>query len=149
MWDSSSATRMVFSLIAPSHSLRTSGWFAKPQADDLLREVEFEPEGRTFPLRALHEDPPAVDGLDNVLHERESQTGALRHPVVRLDSVELIEHKREVLGRNPHAGIGYPGADQLLGLVHFRLDRDLPALRRVLHRVAEKVEHRLVEHVAV
>src|SRR5262245_32910531 len=97
MCDSSSATRIVFSLMtdAPAHSRPLR------QRATLFGEVELKPERRALALGALDEDATVVHGLDNVLHQRQPKSGALGHPVVRFDPVELIEHKGEVLGRNP------------------------------------------------
>src|SRR5687768_13493255 len=109
MCDSSSATRIVFSVMLSPATLDDFGFwiadfgfafnpkFAIQNPRSSLTQIQFEPERAALPGRALHEDLPAVHGFDNVLHERQAQTRALGHPVVRFDPVKLIEHKRQVL----------------------------------------------------
>src|SRR4051794_21440795 len=71
MWLSSSATRIVFWFMVPALPKRAS-----------FRQVQFEPERAALALRALDEDPPVVDGLDNVFDQRQPQPGALGHAAV-------------------------------------------------------------------
>ena len=87
-------------------------------------------------LLSADENPAVVDGLDDVLHQRKPQPRPRRHAIIRLGSKELIEHKGQVLGRNPHAGVTNSCNYPFLGLIHRRFHRHTAPLGRVFHRVA-------------
>src|SRR4051812_38634155 len=96
---SSSATRIVFSLIFSSLlHLRCCGGGRLDHA-----RVELEPEATALARLAFHIEPSAMDGLNDVFHERQSEARAVAHPFGGLGPVELIEDKGEVLLRDPYA----------------------------------------------
>src|SRR5688500_6838300 len=158
MCDSSSATKMVRSLMSAPKGLlmltvdcrsnsKSTGTAIYSQQSTLhnrsLAQIKLKPERTALADLALHEDPPFVDGLHNVLHERQPQARPFGHAVVRLCPVELIEHNRQVLGWNPDACIGDAGNHLPPALVDLRDDCDLAAVGGVFHRVAPQVQHRL------
>src|SRR4051812_3362548 len=91
MCDSSSATKMVFPVIASSRSLSKLPRSILPPSPKSLTQVQLEPETTTLPHFALDDHPPVVHRLHDVLHERQAQPRALGHAVVRLGPVELVE----------------------------------------------------------
>src|SRR5687768_14736363 len=79
MCDSSSATRMVFSFSAITAPFASSAHRALPTAS---AQIQLKPETAPLPNPALNEQPSAVHGLDDVLHQREAEPGAVGHPLV-------------------------------------------------------------------
>src|SRR5688500_16161572 len=140
MCDSSSATKMVRSLIVLSLP-RSPTW-------NSFTQIKLKPERTALADLALHEDAAFVDGLHNVLHERQPQARPFGHAVVRLCPVELIEHKRQVLGWNPDACIGDAGDHLRPALVDLRDYRNLAADGGVLSRIAQQFQHRVLLHVS-
>src|SRR3954467_415632 len=143
---SSSATRIVFCSPMSRPSRPSSPW---SRFWPLFGQLQLETKTTSFAHMAFHEDASLVDVLDNLLDQGQSKACALGHPIVGLGSIELIEHKREVLWRYPHAGIGYAGDNDLFGFIDESFDGDRAAFGRVLDRVGQQVEHGLIKHVAV
>src|SRR5258706_6035536 len=119
MWVSSSATRIVFfsPMSRPSRASSPLSRFSF-----LCGNLQLESETTAFAHVAFHKDSSLVDVLDNLLDQGQAQACAFGHSIVGLGSIELIEHKREVLWRYPHASIGYAGADDFLGFVYLGFD---------------------------
>src|SRR6202521_2444458 len=103
-------------------------------------------ESGPFAKAAGERDPAAVQ-LDKALGEREPEAGALGLArVVAPDLLELLEHRRLVLGRDADAGVLHGDGD--IGGVELRADVDAPAVGRELHRVGKQVEQDLL-HLAL
>ena len=63
------------------------------------------------PDRALDPDLPAVK-LDELPRDGEAESGAFHFPGCRADLPELLEHRRLVLGRDAHPGVGHRDLDR-------------------------------------
>ena len=81
-----------------------------------------------------------VNGLNNLLDQRQSQTRSRSHVIVGFGSVKLIEHKREVLGGDSNSGVIY--ANKYLSVCNIRdgLHGYAASLRGVLHRIAQQIQ---------
>src|SRR5690348_18480288 len=99
MCDSSSATRIVFAFVVVAIA-----FLSPPAGKYLIRQLQLKTETASLSDLALREHPPAVHGLDDLLHERQPQARALGHAVIGLCPVELLEDERQVLGRDADAG---------------------------------------------
>src|SRR6185437_14325216 len=104
-----------------------------------IGQFQFESEHASLTELAFDKDPSTMDGLNNVLHQRQSKTGARSHPAIRLRPIELIENKRQVLGSNPDACIDYFCQHFALGLINSRFNRDRATNRRVFDGIAEQI----------
>ena len=112
----------------------------------LVAEGQLHGEGGAVVELARDFDAAAVQ-LHELLHQCQADAGAfVAAATAVLQAVEALEHARERILGNAHAGVGHlqPQA------VAQRVDRnhDL-ACERVLERVGEQVEHDLLPHVAV
>src|SRR4051812_32613612 len=143
MCDSSSATKIVFS----SPLLIISPWF--PSRPSSLAQIELEAETAPLAYFAFERHSPAMHRLDDVLHERQPEPGSLSHVLVRLDAIELIKHKGQILWRDAHPGVAHAARHLFPRLVDGGFNRDSPAVGGVFHGITKQVEDPLVEHVAI
>src|SRR5207249_11929614 len=95
---------------------------------------------------APHQHLAAVE-RDGVLHDREAESGPALLARARLvDAVEAFEDAREILRRDPRAGVLDLAPNP--GFIAPQRDPHPPPLR-VLHRVVDQVRHRLLEQRAI
>src|SRR6266581_2443310 len=107
-----------------------------------------EREGGLQARLASYADPAAVQLRDR-LDDREPQTRAGRGFLARAARpIEAVEDARQVLRRDPRAGIGHLDLGRAVAARH-RSDCDRAILRSVAQRVGEKISHRAVEHQLV
>ena len=91
----------------------------------------------------------AVVQVDDVARDREPEAGA-RHAAaaLELDAVEALEHAVELVLGNADARV--LDLEPPLGALAARAQiTTVPALRRELERVADQVEHQLLEQVGI
>src|SRR5919112_282994 len=107
------------------------------------RDREAEPASPV--QRALDGDVSAVR-LDDAAHDREAEPGAA--PLGGAGALpEAVEHVRQVLGRDPRAGVLDGEADA--GRVAVGGERDAAAAGRELEGVGHQVGERLLEALGV
>ena len=122
------------------------------RADALGRQVRrargMRDGERAALARALSTADRAAVQLDQLLHQRQADAGALVGAAARaLDAVEALEDVRQLLGGNAGAGVAHRQLDAHCPVLPHG-DGDL-ALERELERVREQVEDDLLPHVAV
>src|SRR5262249_23586324 len=99
----------------------------------LLRRRQAQGDGGADIHLALEPEAPARL-LDQGLHDRQAEAGALLAPRMRIVGLaERLQHLGDVLGRDPDAAIG-DGELHLIAVLA-RREQHAAALRRELHRI--------------
>src|SRR5437879_11601819 len=107
-----------------------------------------ESESREQPRLASYADPAAVQ-LGDRLDDGEAEARARRRLLARAARpVEAVEDARQVLRRDPRAGIGHLDVGRAVGARH-RLHGDRAVRATVAQRVGQEIPHRAVEHQLV
>src|SRR6266849_1444081 len=107
-----------------------------------------ERESRQQARLASYADPAAVQFRDR-LDDRQTQTRTGRGFLARAaGSIEPVEDARQVLGRDPGAGIGHLDLGRAVAARH-RLHGNRAVLAAVAQRVGQEISHRAVEHQLV
>src|SRR3954470_25064186 len=91
----------------------------------LCQAGKADAERAAFAGHTQHFDATSMDVLDDVLHQRQAQAGALRHVAVLLHAIELLENSLAVLRRQTDAGILHLKYDLLIR--HAAAKRHAPA----------------------
>ena len=103
-------------------------------------------EGRPASGVARDRDRAAVK-FDEILHEREADAGALVCAgACVFDTVEPLEHARQLVSRYADTGVFDPQRDRPVGLPQRYGD---PSLERELERVRQQIQDDLLPHLPI
>src|SRR4051794_23266245 len=97
-------------------------------------------------VRARQSDRAAV-GSNELTRDRQTEAQTLWEAALLDAAVERFEYALALLHGNARAGVGHIDAD--IALVRAGAERDTPARRRVLDRVAKQVADRLSQTIGI